>query len=40
MVGRHCNGQDKNFSDDLADKTETIVHETFDVTSHDSGNLL
>ena len=24
------------FSDDLANKTETIVHETLDVTSHDS----
>jgi len=29
-----------NFSDDLADKTETIVHETLDVTSHDSWQLI
>ena len=29
-----------NFADDLADKTETIVHETLDVTSHDSWQLI
>ena len=29
-----------NFSDDLADKTETIVHETLDITSHDSWQLI
>ena len=29
-----------NFSDDLADQTETIVHETLDVTSHDSWQLI
>jgi len=29
-----------NFSDDLADKTETIAHETLDVTSHDSWQLI
>ena len=28
------------FSDDLANKTETIVHETLDVTSHDSWQLI
>ena len=28
------------FSDDLADETETIVHETLDVTSHDSWQLI
>ena len=30
----------KKFSDDLANKTETIVHETLDVTSHDSWQLI
>ena len=33
-------GKTNNFSDDLADKTETIVHETLDVTSHDSWQLI
>ena len=33
-------GKTNNFSDDLADKTETIVHETLDVTSRDSWQLI